>query len=428
MIQSEASGRGSAPGKARAILAGSLGNLIEWYDFYIYAFLAIYFSSAFFPKGDVTAQLIGTSGIFAVGFLFRPLGGWFFGWYADRHSRSRSLILSILLMGIGSLFIAVLPSFATIGAWAPVLLLFGRILQGFSTGGQYGTVATYLTEVSDPKRRGFFGSFQYVTLIGGQLCALAVVILLQALFSADQIMQWAWRLPFVFGALAAFGILFLRNHLVEPERKAARHAEAGSLRASLRYRKEIAIVIGLTAGGSLAFYAFSTYMQKFLVNTSGFAAPTVSWIMTAVLIPFALLQPIFGALSDRWGRRPNILAFGWLATIFTVPLLTALESTTSAVAAFFLILAALTINALYTSISGLYKAELFPSHVRALSVNISFGVSNAIFGGSAEYVALRFKQSGWEAGFYWYVAIICSVSLLTAVLMPRLRSGEQLRD
>lgn len=411
-----------------AILAGSIGNLVEWYDFYVYAFTALYFSASFFPSGDRTAQLLGTSGIFAVGFLFRPLGGWFFGWYADRHGRSRSLVLSLALMGVGSVLIAAMPTYAAIGPAAPFLLLLPRILQGFSTGGQYGTVATYLCELAEPKRRGFYGSFQYVTLIGGQLLALAVVIVLQKSLSQPELSAWGWRVPFAIGAFAAALAICFRHLLHEPERSGTSHPDSGRLRGLLPHWRAMLMVFGLTAGGSLVFYAFSTYMQKYLVNTAGMATETVSWVMTAVLVPFALLQPLLGALSDRVGRRWNIVASGLLSTLTTVPLLTVLAGVTSAVHAFLLIFAALAINSLYTSVSGLYKAELFPSHVRALGVNISFGLSNAIFGGTAEYFALRFKSSGWEAGFYWYVTAVCLAAFVTSMFLPDLRSDQPLRD
>jgi len=174
-------------GRIRAIAAGSAGNLIEWYDFYTYAFMALYFAPAFFPTGDRTAQLLDAAGIYAIGFLVRPLGAWWFGRYGDRQGRKGALIYSVLLMGVGSLLVCVLPTYRSIGESAPILLLIARLIQGFSTGGQYGPAAAYLSETPGDKRRGFFASFQYVTLIGGQLCALLVLIALQHYFSADVI-------------------------------------------------------------------------------------------------------------------------------------------------------------------------------------------------------------------------------------------------
>ncbi|WEK44079.1 MAG: MFS family transporter [Candidatus Sphingomonas colombiensis] len=418
----------STAARLRAIVAGSMGNLIEWYDFYVYAFTALYFSAEFFPSGDRTAQLLGTSGIFAVGFLLRPLGGWYFGRFADRHGRRSAMIVSIIMMGAGSALIAILPNYAAIGAAAPALLLVGRMIQGFSTGGQYGTAATYLSEISFSGRRGFFASFQYVTLIGGQLLALLVILLLQQVLSAEAMRGWGWRVPFALGAVAALAILLFRNALHETANRSGGHPDAGTLRGLLPHWRPFVTVLGLTAGGSLMFYVFSTYMQKYLVNTAHMDPKTVNWVMTSVLIPFALLQPVFGALSDRIGRRTNMLLFGALSTLLTMPILSLLAGVTSAFAAFGLILAGLTINSIYTSISGLFKAELFPIHIRALGVSLAYGIGNALFGGTAEYVALSFKQAGNESGFYWYVTAICAVAFVTAILMRDTSKGDPLSD
>lgn len=427
---SEPAGSGGLTTVARmkAIFAGSAGNLIEWYDFYAYAFTALYFSHHFFPSGDRTAQLLGTSGIFAIGFLARPLGGWFFGWYADNKGRRNAMILSILMMGCGSLMIAALPTFATIGAAAPVLLLVARILQGFSTGGQYGTAATYLSEISFGKHRGFFASFQYVTLIGGQLCALLVILIIQQFVDQEQMGDWGWRVPFLIGALAAFSIMLFRHMIHESATVRDPHPHAGTLRGLLPHWRSFLTVLGITAGGSLVFYVFTTYMQKYLVNTAHMPTETVNWIMTAVLIPFMLMQPLFGALSDRIGRRTNVLLFGVLATLLTFPLLSRLSHVQSSIEAFVLVLAGLAIVSLYTSISGLFKAELFPVHVRAVGVSVAYGIGNAVFGGSAEYVALSFKEAGFESNFYWYVTALGFLSLITAVLMRNTRGKDPLQD
>lgn len=411
-----------------AILAGSAGNLIEWFDFYVYAFTALYFSPEFFPITDPLAQVMATSGIFAVGFLLRPIGGWFFGRYADRHGRQRAMIVSVLMMGAGSLAIAVLPTYAQVGALAPLLLLVGRMAQGFSTGGQYGTAATYLSEVAAAGRRGFWGSFQYVTLIGGQLLATAVVLALQHWLSDAEMQRFGWRIAFAGGAVGAALFLLLRRWMPETTRAEQRGPAAGSLAALRAHWPALWTVIGLTAGGSLVFYTFTTYMQKYLVLTTGLPKGEATLVMTAVLAPFMLLQPLFGALADRWGRRANLILFGALATLLTVPLLTALAQARTGAAAFGFVLAGLAINALYTSVSGLFKAELFPVQVRALGVGLAYGVGNALFGGTAENIALAFKRAGHESGFYWYVTAVSAGSLLTALLMRDTRQRSALAD
>src|SRR5476649_307183 len=371
-----------------AIVGASSGNLVEWFDFYVYSFCALYFSSAFFPSGNPTTQLLNTAGIFAVGFLMRPVGGWLFGRIADRLGRRRSMMISVLMMCGGSLMIAVMPTYATIGTAAPVLLLVARLFQGFSVGGEYVTRTTYMSEVSAAGHRGFYGSFQYVTLIGGQLLALLVS-------------------------------LQLRQSLTETTSAADRaNSQAGSLRGLLRHKRAFVTVLGFTAGGSLIFYTFTTYMQKFLVNTNGMSTKTASAVMTCALFVYMLMQPLFGALSDRIGRRNSMLLFGALATFCTVPIMMALHDTASPLAAGVLICVALAIVSLYTSISGLIKAEMFPTELRALGVGLSYAVANALFGGSAEYVALWLKSVQLEQSFYWYVTFMCALAWLVAWKMP----------
>jgi MFS family permease len=400
-----------------AIIAGSTGNLIEWYDFYVYAFTALYFASAFFPGGDRTAQLLNVAGIYAAGFVVRPIGGWFFGRLGDRHGRRRALVASTLLMGLGSLVIAAVPPYSAIGTAAPVILLLARLAQGFSSGGQYGAAATYLSEVATPGKRGFFASFQFVTLIGGQLLALLVLILLQLALSEAQIRIWAWRVPFFLGGVLALSILLLRNFMVETVETKATVPGAGTLRALVKHPRSFLIVGALSAGGAVTVYTFTTYMQKFLVNTAGLGVTNASRIMLAATFAFMLFQPIIGRLSDIIGRRTCLIIFGGLTTVGVVPVLLALSTIRSSFGAFGLVTLSLLALSFYTSISGLFKAELFPSHVRALGVGLAHSIAAALFGGSAEYLALLAKQKGHETIFFWYVAAVCLISLLTALSM-----------
>ncbi|MBF8733297.1 MULTISPECIES: MFS family transporter [Pseudomonas] len=404
-----------------AIVGASSGNLVEWFDFYVYAFCAIYFAPAFFPSDDPTVQLLNTAGVFAAGFLMRPIGGWIFGRLADRHGRKNSLMISVLMMCGGSLIIACLPTYASIGTWAPALLLLARLIQGLSVGGEYGTTATYMSEVALRGQRGFFASFQYVTLIGGQLLAVLVVVILQQLLTEDELRAYGWRIPFVVGAIAALISLMLRRSLKETSSAETRQdKDAGTISGLFRNHAPAFItVLGYTAGGSLIFYTFTTYMQKFLVNTAGMNAKSASFVMTGALFLFMILQPVFGMLSDRIGRRNSMMLFGALGTVFTVPLLMALKTVTSPFLAFVLVTLALCIVSFYTSISGLVKAEMFPTQVRALGVGLAYAVANAVFGGSAEYVALGLKTLGMENTFYWYVTAMMAVAFLFSLRLPK---------
>jgi MFS transporter, MHS family, dicarboxylic acid transporter PcaT len=404
-----------------AIVAASSGNLVEWFDFYVYAFSAIYFAASFFPKGDATAQLLNTAGVFAAGFLMRPIGGWLFGRIADRYGRKRSLVVSMLMMCLGSLLIAVLPTYASIGALAPFLLLVARLFQGLSVGGEYGATATYMSEVALRGRRGFFSSFQYVTLIGGQLLAVLVVVALQQFLSEAELRAWGWRIPFVVGALTALVAFWLRRTLHETlDVAVSAKAEAGSLLEIWRHhRAAFLTVIGYTAGGSLIFYTFTTYMQKYLVNSAGMTVKTASNVMTGCLFLYMCMQPLFGALSDRIGRRNNMLLFGALGTLATLPIFMALQGVRSPYEAFGLITLALAIVSFYTSVSGIVKAELFPPEVRALGVGFAYALANAVFGGTAEYVALDLKAIGHEQAFYWYVTALMAVAFAVSLRLPR---------
>ncbi|SDH08536.1 MFS transporter, MHS family, dicarboxylic acid transporter PcaT [Pseudomonas flavescens] len=403
-----------------AIVGASSGNLVEWFDFYVYAFCAIYFAPAFFPSDDPTVQLLNTAGVFAAGFLMRPIGGWVFGRVADRYGRKVSMMISVLMMCLGSLAIACMPTYDSIGTLAPLLLLLARLFQGLSVGGEYGTTATYMSEVALKGQRGFFASFQYVTLIGGQLLAVLVVVILQQLLSEDELRAWGWRIPFVIGALCAVVAMYLRRGMEETDSfKKTEAPKENIMRTLLRHPKELFTVVGLTMGGTLAFYTYTTYMQKYLVNSAGMSAKTASGIMTAALFLFMIMQPLFGALSDRIGRRTSMLWFGALGAIFTWPILALLQTVHNPVVAFLLIIVALAIVSLYTSISGLVKAEMFPPEVRALGVGLAYAVANALFGGSAEYVALGLKSIGLEQTFYWYVSGMMVLAFLVSLRLPR---------
>lgn len=410
-----------------AIVGASSGNLVEWFDFYIYSFCSLYFAHVFFPTGNATTQLLQTAGVFAAGFLMRPIGGWLFGYIGDKHGRKKSMLISVCMMCFGSLVIACLPGYETIGLWAPALLLLARLFQGLSVGGEYGTSATYMSEVAVEGKKGFYASFQYVTLIGGQLMALLTVVVLQQILSDEELRAWGWRIPFALGAALAVIALYLRRSLNETSDSETRnHKDAGSLKGLWKHRRAFIMVLGFTAGGSLSFYTFTTYMQKYLVNTSGMDTRTASALMTAALFIFMLIQPLIGALSDKIGRRNSMLIFGGLAAVCTVPVLTILQSVTSPWIAFSLIMLSLLIASFYTSISGILKAEMFPPEVRALGVGLSYAVANALFGGSAEYVALSLKAAGSETSFFWYVAGMGAVAFLVSLMLHRQGKGLKL--
>jgi MFS transporter, MHS family, alpha-ketoglutarate permease len=407
--------------RIKAIFIGSVGNLVEWYDFYTYAAFSLYFAGAFFPNTDPVAQQLNAMLLFALGFLVRPLGGWLFGYLADHFGRRGALMLSVSLMCFGSLMIALLPSYASVGMLAPVLLAVARLVQGLSLGGEYGTSATYLTEVADERHRGFYSSFQYVTLIGGQISALIVLLLLQKVFlTNDEIRSWGWRIPFFIGALLAVIALIMRRSL--PETEAFEEAKSVAKRTSslatlLQYPREILLVVGLTAGGTAAFYTYTTYMQKFLRLSVGLTEDQTTLVAISSLAFGIILQPIYGAISDRIGRKWLLIGFGVAGVLFTIPILTALQQAKDAFTAFLLIAAAWAIVSGYTSINAVVKAELFPTRIRAIGVGLPYAVTVSIFGGSTDSVALAFKWLGHETWFYYYLTGMIAISLVVYVFM-----------
>ncbi|MBO9707823.1 MAG: MFS transporter [Caulobacter sp.] len=455
----------SAWRRTRAILGGSAGNLVEWYDWFAYASFSIYFAKIFFPKGDQTAQLMQTAAIFAVGFGARPVGAWLMGLYADRAGRKAALTLAVGLMCVGSLVIALTPGHAAIGGAAPVILLLARLLQGLSVGGEYGASATYMSEMAGRRRRGFWSSFQYVTLIMGQLIAALVLVILQNTLDKADLAAWGWRIPFFIGAALAVVVFWIRRRIEESASLAnaarpdpisrrqvvsvavilalaiaamvASFTEAAmadltqnaaivlllaayaALVAPLvgKHPRQTFAIIGLTAAGSLAFYAYTTYMLKFLTNTAGFTKDVAGAVNLATLAGFMLVQPLFGCLSDRLGRKQLLVfAFG-VGALIAWPVFTLTARAGSPLVAFGLIFGALLVQSGYTSISAVVKAELFPAHVRALGVALPYAIGNAAFGGTAEYVALWFKHQGRESSFYLYVSAIMLVGLAVSLLL-----------
>jgi MHS family alpha-ketoglutarate permease-like MFS transporter len=407
--------------RVKAILVGSMGNLIEWFDVYAYAAFALYFAASFFPNSDPVAQQLSTSVIFAAGFIARPFGGLLFGHVADTRGRRNALMWSVLLMCFGSLLIAVTPTYATIGVGAPVVLTVARILQGISQGGEYGTSATYLAEIAHPKRRGFYSGVWYMTLIGGQLCAILLLLVLQKVFlTPEELRAWGWRIPFVIGALLAVYTLWMRRDMHESDHfrhAATRALHSAGLRGVLKHWRQLLLVVGVTVGGTSAFYTYTTYMQKFLKLSVGLTDDQTTLVVTGSLIVAIVLQPMYGALSDRIGRKPVLVSFGVLGAIFTYPLLTTLQATKSPFMAFLLICGAWAIVSGYTSITAIVKAELFPTNVRALGVGLPYALTVSIFGGTVDSVALGFKNAGHESWFFWYATGCILVSLTFYICM-----------
>ncbi|WP_151760302.1 MFS transporter [Acinetobacter junii] len=409
--------------RIKGIVGAASGNLVEWFDFYIYAVFAAYFTHALTaPDMEPTTKAIYVWGVFAASFFMRPIGSWLFGRIADRHGRKKSMVISICLMALSSFLFAALPTYDQVGMLAPFLLLMVRLLQGLSVGGEYGAVATYMSELGLKGQRGFFASFQYVTLSGGQLLASLLGVILLGFMTEQQLNDGGWRIPFMIGGVAALLSLAARSRLEETlSNEDAEREESGSLIALLKQHwKTFLLVVGYTSAGSLTFYVVTVYSKTYLTNI-GMDGKTVGFIMTTALFVFMIAQPFFGMLSDRIGRRASMLAFSLLSAIFIYPVMvTGMRSfADSPVIITLLLIFLMMLLSFYTSISGLVKAEMFPPHVRALGVGFSYAVGNALFGGSAPSVALLFKDAGIENTFFIYVIIMLIICFFCSWALPK---------
>lgn len=400
--------------KISSVIAASMGNLIEWFDFYIYAFSAVYFAHSFSASNNPTIQQASAFAVFMIGFFMRPIGSLFFGSIADKFGRKKSLVLSVLLMALGSFMIAALPSRDIVGDFAVVFLLVARCIQGFSAGGEYGVVATYLSEISKT-RRGFYSSFQYTTLIGGQLLAVASLSILIALIGEDSMRDWGWRVLFIVGGALGVISLFFRTGLAESS--STTHQNKGKLSELVKHYKAVLITFGVTAGGSLIFYTITTYAKLYLIS-KGIPDISANHYMLILLVFLMIAQPICGMLGDKIGFRRSILVFATGSIFLITPIFLAIGHTSPLVLVLLLFLAGLILS-IYTSVGAIFKASLFPEHIRALGVGVSYAVANAIFGGSAPYIALQFKAHGIENGFFVYLIFMAIIVFISAMFIPK---------
>ncbi|HEB9306327.1 TPA: MFS transporter [Campylobacter coli] len=407
--------------KIRSIVAASSGNLVEWFDFYIYAFTATYFAHTFSTSDNPIVQQINAFGVFAAGFFMRPIGSWLFGSLADKVGRKKSMVVSVVLMALGSFMIAALPSKDAVGDFAIILLLLARLIQGLSVGGEYGIAATYLSELATEGKRGFYSSFQYVTLIGGQLLAVASISIMLFFFSIDEMKDYAWRILFVVGGILALGSLLVRKVMNESATQIHKHDDRGTLKALFTSSwKQFLMVLGITAGGSLAFYTITTYTKTFMEN-SGMDKTLVNNLFLGALFILMIIQPLFGYIGDKIGHKRSLIIFCILAFVGIYPIFNLISSNAQSNSSlvFILVVLLFIILSFYTSVAGIFKAKLFPEHVRALGTGLGYAISNAIFGGSAPWVALQFKNAGMENGFFVYIAVLTLLMFIATLCLPK---------
>ncbi|MCF6387464.1 MFS transporter [Mycobacterium sp. MBM] len=405
-------------------LRGSSGNLVEWYDVYVYTVFASYFENQFFDSADKNSTLY-VYAIFAVSFVMRPVGSWFFGRFADRRGRRAALTFSVSLMAACSLVIALSPGRESIGVWAAVVLVLCRLVQGFATGGEYGTSATYMSEAATRERRGFFSSFQYVTLVGGHVLAQLTLLVMQVFLDRQQIEEFGWRIAFFIGGVAAVVVFWLRRSMDEsltPEQlDAVRRGEdhgSGSIRTLVtEHWRALLVCFLVTIGGTIAFYTYSVNAPAIVKSTFEDQGMTATWVNLIGLTFLMVIQPIGGLISDKVGRKPLLVFFGASALVYTYVLITYLPKATSAVTALTLVCVGYVILTGYTSINAIVKAELFPSHIRALGVGLGYALANSAFGGTAPLIYQAAKGGGHVGWFIGYVTVVIAVSLAVYVFV-----------
>ncbi|AEW93228.1 MULTISPECIES: MFS transporter [Streptomycetaceae] len=403
----------------RQLAAASVGNAVEWYDWYAYSFLAVYFAGQIFPKGagNSLVPLLSTFAVFAVGFFMRPVGGLLMGAVADRLGRRAALSVTIVLMGGGSLLVAVTPTYTSAGVLGPVVLVVARLLQGLSVGGEFAASTTFLVESAGPGRRGLFSSFQYVSTTAGQLVASGLAALLAQVLTDAQMTSWGWRVAFAVGAVISLVGLWIRRGAVETRSEEQQRApRPGLFEALRRHPRQSLLICGITVGGTIAYYTWTTYLPTYATVHAGLGKGDALTAGTITLAFFAVLQPLGGMLSDRIGRKPLLIGFAVGFAVLVVPLLHLL--TGSLLSLVLVGCAGMVLLTGYTSVAAAVNAEVFPARVRAAGIGFPYSLTVAVFGGTAPYVGTWFQQAGHAEWFPWYVAVLCLVSAAVYVVLP----------
>jgi len=396
----------------KAIYAATIGNVMEWYDFGVFGFLAGSLALNFFPKDDPRTSLLNTFLIFGVGLVFRPLGGIVIGRMGDKRGRKPALVLTILLMAVGTVIIGLLPTYASIGVLAPILLLLARLLQGFSTGGEWGGATAFMAEWSVEGKRGLYTSFQQMSVAGGGLLGVGLSALLTSTLGADAINDWAWRIPFLLGGLFGPIGLWLRREVDEtpPYREVVAEGEAAEASTFLH----AAQAFGFTILWTVSFYVFLTYMPTYTRTQLHLTAAQSLWASTASLLALVILVPLMGALSDRIGRKTLLLTSCALCFVIPIPaffVLTQGYGFTSVVLVQILFAFAIS---LFSGPGPAAIAEIFPTRGRSTWMSSSYALAVAIFGGFAPFIAQwLIDATGSKMAPTAYVMAAAAISFIT---------------
>lgn len=405
----------------KAIIAGSIGNLMEWYDWGVYGFFAPFFAAQFFPSHVPIVSLLLTFLTFALGFFMRPIGGLLLGAYGDRHGRRNALTLTILIMAGGSLLIGISPGFSSIGLAAPVILIIARLAQGLSAGGEFGGSSAFLVEYSPPGRRAFIGSWQQVSVGAGTVVASATAALLSGIMAHDAITSWGWRIPFLLGACFALFGLYLRLSVRDTptfETLEEKHEIARSpiLEALRRYPWESLRVVGITLAGTLTYYMWLLYMPTYVHTVTGMPLSVALRINLVCLIIFVCLIPFMALLSDRIGRKAVMATFAIGYVVLTYPLFLIVGN--SVIAVFVVELVGIFFLSMFSGSIATVMAEQFPARVRTVGIAFPYALAVAIFGGTAPAITTYLVSLHNNIGVAFYVIVAAAISAVVYLTMP----------
>ncbi len=413
----------------RTLVAASVGNAIEWYDWTVYATFSIFFATQIFPKENAALALISTLATYALAFFFRPLGGWLLGRFADLRGRRTAMMLTIALMAGGSLAIGLLPTFAMVGWLAPILLLLARIAQGMSLGGEVSNASAYLAEIAPPERRGRYSSFFYISTGAAVLLASLLGALLTAMLSKDELASYGWRIPFLIGGVLGLVGLWLRRAMPETDQFEENKRKAEALKHPLlttlrEHPKAVGQLIGFTLLSTLCYYTFFSALTPFAVTSRGADPGEVFVALSIATALFVLLQYPMGMLSDRFGRKPQLLVWSAATAVLMVPLSSLIGPGVGNLLVVFCV--GLGLYTMMTSIAPAIMSELFPTELRGLGIGAWYNLTVALFGGTAPLVIQSLSAAGLADVFFWYVATGAAIAFLVILTLPETR-GEVLR-
>ncbi|MGN7133162.1 MFS transporter [Rhodococcoides corynebacterioides] len=396
--------------RKKSLLASAVGNVLEWYEWSAYAVFAPFIAAAMFDKGDPVSALLSTLAVFAVGFLMRPLGGIVFGRIADKRGRKFVLVTTMLTMAAGSLLIGIMPTYAAVGAWASVLLLLARVMQGFAHGGESATAYSYVGEIAPANRRGMWGSVAFIAIFGGSVIAYSLGGVITSTLSETAVGQWGWRIPFLLGAVLALVALYLRRSMDESDVFRGEQAAEATPIPRRTVVRAIVLMIGMTSGITAAHYTWTSYVSTYAITQKGMNPDTAYWMLVIAQVIALISLPFFGRLSDSIGRRPMLAAFAVGMFALQVPLTMMITD-----AGWTLLLAttaALLVVAAPASILSSTLSESFPTRLRTQAIGFAYSFSVAVFGGTAPYLnqLLLNLELGWVFGVY-----IMALAALTGV-------------